>query len=170
MNPTPSIDAGQCKSHLATLLADESALLALLDTQLRREHQLVTDNDVEGLEAAGRERQNCVGQLLKVEDERKALCHMLGQAADARGVEALLAWCDPQAELLPALRRCTEQATLCRDQNLRNGALVNARLQRVSSMLGMLNVSTAERSVYGRNGAGSVPPGAHAGRLVATSA
>ena len=170
MNMNTAVDAAQCKVHLASLLADESALLTQLEFQLKREHQLVTDNDVEGLDEAGRERQQCVGQLLKVEDERKALCRMLGQSADPQGIEKLIAWCDPQAQLLPALRQCTDQATRCRDQNLLNGALVSARLHRVSSMLSMLNVADTERPVYRRNGFGAAPPGVHTGRLLTTSA
>jgi flagellar biosynthesis/type III secretory pathway chaperone len=166
---TPNVEPAHCRDSLGKLLADEAALLATLEVQLNREYQMLSDNDVDGLEAAGNERQACVAKLLKVEDERRALCRMFDQPADLKGVETLIAWCDPQAQLLPALRECAERATRCRDQNVRNGVLVGARLQRVSNMLGMLNGSGSETQVYGRTGAGATPS-PRAGRMVSASA
>lgn len=163
------IDAAQCREQLARLLAEESALLTSLESQLAREHQLLKDNDVDGLEAAGEQRHASISQLFRVEDERRGLCRMLGHAGDLQGMQALMAWCDPEASLLPALRNVTERATHCREQNLRNGVLVNTRLHRVSSMLSMLNVSGGERPVYGPKGAGRYPA-ARAGRVLSTSA
>jgi flagellar biosynthesis/type III secretory pathway chaperone len=164
-----SIDPRQCQEHLGRLLTEEGALLTLLESQLVREHQFLTANDVDGLEAAGNDRQACVAKLLQVEDERSALCRMLGKPTDMKGVEALLAWCDPEAQLLPGLRNCTERATRCRDQNLRNGVLVSARLQRVSNMLGMLNVVGSQSQVYGRSGTGNATA-TNPGRLLSASA
>jgi len=164
-----NVDPTLCRDHLGRLMQEESSLLAQLEAQLLREYQLLSDNDVDGLDAAGNTRQACVSQLLKVEDERLALCRMLGKPADLKGIEALLTWCDPQASLLPALRDCSERATRCREQNVKNGILVSARLQRVSSLLGLLNDTGAEKQAYGRSGAsGSSAP--RAGRLLSASA
>jgi flagellar biosynthesis/type III secretory pathway chaperone len=166
---TNQIDPNLCRSHLAKMLVEEVALLTTLEAQLLREHQLLTANDAEGLDAASNERQACVGRLLKVEDERRALCRMLGRPEDLKGVEALIAWCDPEAQLLPALRQSVEHAQRCREQNVRNGVLVSARLQRVSSMLSMLNVSGGQTHVYGRAGAGTTA-GPRAGHVLSASA
>ena len=162
------MDATQCREVLSKLLAEEGGLLTVLEQQLLHEHQLLVDNDVEGLDAAGAKRQSCVGQLLRVEDERRALCRALAQPADVSGVERLIAWCDPEASLLAALRDCMDRAGRCREQNVRNGVLVNARLQRVSNMLGMLNVPGTGSPVYGKSGASTTPP--RAGRLLSASA
>lgn len=152
------IDPALCRKQLAGLLAEEIDALSLLEIQLQREHSMLTNNDVDGLEAAGNDRQACVGRLLRIEDDRQALCRQLGRPTDYRGVEALLKWCDPTATLLGALQSCTELATRCRDQNLRNGALVNARLQRVSNLLGMMDATGNTSRTYGRFGTNTASP------------
>ena len=163
------IDPALCREQLGRLLDDEVTTLGLLETQLQREHAMLTANDVDGLEAAGNDRQACVSKLLRIEDERRGLCRLFGKPGDLKGVESLLTWCDPAGGLLPALRDCTDRASRCRDQNLRNGALVNARLQRVSNMLGMLDASTGSSRTYGRQG-GSATPTPRAGRSFNASA
>lgn len=157
-----------CRAHLANLLADEAALLAQLGKQLAHEHDLLTRNDIDGLDAAGNARQGTVAAMLRVEEDRRSLCRMLGHPADAAGVAAMLRWCDPAGSLAAAQSEVTERAVQCRAQNDRNGALVSARLARVSGMLGMLDPVPARTPVYG---AGATrPTGDHSGRLLATSA
>jgi flagellar biosynthesis/type III secretory pathway chaperone len=152
-----ALDPSLCRNQLAGLLSEEAAALALLETQLQREHSMLTNNDVDGLEAAGNDRQACVGRLLRIEDERQSVCRQFGQPTDYRGVEALLKWCDPAASLLGTLQSCTDLATRCRDQNLRNGALVNARLQRVSNLIGMMDSGAQSTRTYGRLGTSATP-------------
>lgn len=147
-----ALDPGLCLGLLGRLLTEEAAALALLETQLQREHGMLGNNDVDGLEAAGNDRQACVSRLMRIEDERQSVCRQFGRPTDYKGVESLLRWCDPTGSLLDKLRSCTELATRCRDQNLRNGALVNARLQRVSNLLGMMDANAATTRTYGRYG------------------
>jgi flagellar biosynthesis protein FlgN len=163
------IDPALCREQLGQLLKEEANTLDLLETQLLREHAMLIANDVDGLEAAGQDRQACVSALLRIEDERRALCRLFGKPGDLKGVETLLAWCDPAGGLLPWLLSCAERAGRCRDQNLRNGALVNARLQRVSNMLGMLDVNAGRSRTYGRQGE-SAAPAPRAGRSFNASA
>lgn len=157
-----------CRGHLANLLADEAALLRQLEKQLSLEHELLVHNDVDGLDAAGAARQNTVTSLLRVDEDRRALCRMLGHGADAPGLAAMLRWCDPAGTLATAQSEVTTRAIQCRAQNDRNGALVSARLSRVAGMLGMLDPAPAKSSVYGAGG--TRPAGEHAGRLLATRA
>ena len=164
-----TVDPALCRDQLGRLLDEEVTTLAQLEIQLQREHAMLTENDVDGLEAAGNERQACVGRLLRIEDERRTLCRVFDQPGDFKGVETLLAWCDPAAVLLPALRDCTDRAARCRDQNLKNGALVNARLQRVSNLLGMLDTTSGASRTYGRQGA-SAAAAPHNGRGFSASA
>jgi flagellar biosynthesis/type III secretory pathway chaperone len=166
MNP---IEPAQCLEQLARLLDEEVATLTQLETQLQREHAMLIENDVDGLEAAGNERQACVSQLLRIEDEWRGLCRLFGKPGDLKGVETLLTGCDPSGALLPALRDCADRAARCRDQNVRNGALVNARLQRVSNLLGMLDTNAGSSRTYGRQGA-SAAPSPRAGRSFNASA
>jgi flagellar biosynthesis protein FlgN len=166
---TNAMEPGRCRDVLARLLGEEISQLAELATQLDREHGFLVANDVDGLEGAGAERQGTVARLLRIEDERRSLCSIMGVPADLAGVERLIRWCDPDATLLPAFRDCLDRATRCRQGNDRNGALVTARLQRVTRLLGALDSNAASGRVYGPRStapATSTQPG----RMLATSA
>jgi flagella synthesis protein FlgN len=161
------VDPNACRETLATLLGQEIASLDELATLLAREHEFLVANDVDALETAMAERQVCVGAIVRVEDERRSLCRMLGYSADLPGLERLLAWCDPSGSLKSRWAECASRGARCRDLNDRNGALVNARLKRVETMLGALTGSPTEGRTYGPKGAYGVPT---AGRMVAVEA
>ena len=163
------MDANSCRDQLSRLLADEASLLGRLEQQLQREHELLSKNDIESLEATGNARQDTVARLLRLDDERRGLCRLLGRGDDAAAMSALLQWCDPAGSLASTYAQCADQAGHCREQNDRNGALVTARLNRVNSMLGMLNISGNDARTY----AATKPqaPGREcAGRLVTVTA
>jgi flagellar biosynthesis/type III secretory pathway chaperone len=161
------VDQHACRAQLARLLTDESALLSQLDRQLLAEHELLKSNDVDGLEQAGSARQETISRLLRIEDERRNLCRMLGRDNDKAGLAALLAWCDPQGGLATPQSECAQLAERCRAQNERNGALVTARLKRVTGMLDMLADGSAPRTYAPRTARYAAPP---AGRMVSISA
>jgi flagella synthesis protein FlgN len=163
------MDASSCLEQLSRLLAEETALLGLLEQQLQNEHTLLTKNDVDGLEAAGSARQDSIAKLLRLDDERRDLCRLLGHSPDNAGMAALLKSCDPARRLASAYERSSQQARRCREQNDRNGALVSARMSRVNSMLGWLNAGNEKERVYHAqhsNRSAAAKPG----RLVSTSA
>lgn len=161
------MDPQSCRAHLARLLADETRLLDELQQQLVREHEFLAGNDVDSLERAGTARQQTVARLLKIDDERRSLCLLLGQGTDRIGLAALFRWCDPQGTLAAAQAACTKLAEECRTQNERNGALVNARLTRVTGMLDMIAAGNAGRTYEAGAARTATPP---AGRLVSVSA
>lgn len=161
------MDPKTCRAQLAQLLADETSLLAELYQQLAREHEFLAGNDVDSLERAGTARQNTVAKLLKIDDERRSLCSLLGQGADRIGLGALFRWCDPTGSLAAAQAACTKLAESCRAQNERNGALVTARLTRVTGMLDMIATNNAGRTYEPGAARTTTPP---AGRLVSVSA
>jgi flagella synthesis protein FlgN len=164
-----AVDPAHCRENLQKLLTDEAAALTTLEMLLTREHELLVANDVDNLERAGTARQECVGVLVRIEDERRALCRMLGHAADVKGLAKLIAWCDPSGRLAHFWSDCAARAQRCRDLNDRNGILVGARLQRVSNMLGMLNAGSRDPQVYGPQGA-TAAGAATPGRMVAARA
>lgn len=166
---TAGVSPGQCRDALGHIYAEEIASLQLLEGLLQNEHGFLAANDIDGLESASAARQDAVSRLLKLEGERRDLCRMLGRAADLAGIASLLAWCDPQGSLAPTLKEHARLSGLCRDQNERNGALVGARMARISSMLGMLAGSGATPAVYGRSGTQG-PAVPIAGRLIAARA
>jgi flagellar biosynthesis protein FlgN len=159
-----------CREKFARHLADEILLLEVLEQQLKHEYELLAANDVEGLDKASGARQQTVAQLLRLDDERRSLCRVLNRAPDRDGLAALLAWCDPQGSLAAPQAECATRAQRCRDQNDRNGALVSARLTRVSGMLGMINGSDAKSNTYQPHSAARSTGSQPVSRMVSTSA
>lgn len=146
------MDPSVCREHLEKLLAEEASALTRLAALLDREHGLLLANDVEELDRAGAERQNCVGELVRIEDERRSLCRAMNVPADASGIDRLLNWCDPSHNLKRRWAACAEHAIACRERNDRNGALVAARLKNVEGLLGVLTGRASQPKVYARQG------------------
>lgn len=146
------MDAGVCHEHLASLLTEESLRLGELEELLTREHQVLESNDIRALESTTQARQERVGALARIEEQRRSLCAMHGYSADRAGLDRLIAWCDPQGALLARLRECAERAVRCRDLNDRNAVVVAARLQRVEGMLGALTGRPGRSDTYDARG------------------
>lgn len=125
----PSHDPTLCREQLATLMAEQNTHLAALEALLKQEHDLLQARDPEGLEKAGAARQQSMAHILRVEEERRALCRDAGYADETSGLHGLLAWCDPTGLLVPVLQEYRERTQRCRELNDRNGFLVNGRLQ-----------------------------------------
>lgn len=146
------MDPGVCREHLTTLLREESELLAQLEDLLAKESHVLETSDVEALEATTRARQERMGALARIEEQRRSLCALHGYSADRTGLEALMAWCDSEGKLLSRLRECAERAVRCRDLNDRNGIVVAARLKRVEGMLDALTGRPTRSDTYGPRG------------------
>ena len=160
-----------CREQFARHLADETALLISLEQQLQHEHGLLATNDIDGLEKASGTRQQTVARLLRVDDERRGLCRVRKLPPDAKGLAALLAWCDPTGSLADAQAQCTTHAQRCREQNERNGALVTARLNRVGGMLDMIAGDNPANTYQPRAGVRAATAFQQpTGRMVSTSA
>jgi len=134
--PMPSHDPTLCRDQLATLMAEQNAHLAALEGLLTQEYDLLQSRNAEGLEKAAMARQQCIGHILRIEDERRALCRATGRNEDTAGLHSLLAWCDPTGLLLPAMQEYRERTQRCRELNDRNGILVNGRLQQEARTYG----------------------------------
>ena len=161
------MEPSACRAELARLIPAETDSLAELARLLDREHQHLVANDVVALESAIRERQQCVARIVRVDAERSALCRKLKHTPDAKGLEALLRWCDAQGTLAAGWARCAELARKCRELNDRNGALVGARLKHVQGRLAVLLSSRGDTVAYGKKGGYGAP---NVGRVVATEA
>lgn len=150
------MDPQTCRAQMSRLILEETAALTQLADLLEREYTHLKAGEVELLREAMRERHTCVARILKVDDERRGLCRALGRPHDLKGLEALLAWCDPKGTLVAAWAGCTAAATRCRGLNDRNGAMAGARLQNVQARLGVLIDGRRETVTYGRSGICSV--------------
>lgn len=158
----------ECRRLLDKLLGEEIAALAELEWLLVAEREVLVKNEsVEALEDVCARRQDCMGGLLRVQDERRGMLRMLGFEPDRSGLERLMRECDPRRTLPTRWGECAERAGRCREINDFNGALVTSRMNRVAGMLELLTGRKAETPVYGRRGGQSW---VGAGRLLATEA
>ena len=146
------MDPDVCHEHLTTLLREESDLLGELEELLMRESRVLETSDIQALESTTRARQERMGALAGIEEQRRSLCALHGFSADRAGLEGLMAWCDGEGKLLPRLRECAERAVRCRDLNDRDGIVVAARLKRVGGMLDALTGRPSRSDTYGPRG------------------
>ncbi len=146
------MDPTVCREHLTALLSEEAGLLGKLEGLLDREHEVLKGKDVAALNATALERQECIGALARLEEQRRSLCRLHGHTPDLPGLEKLMTWCDPSGSLMSRLRLCADGAARCRDLNDRNGTLVNARLKRVEGLLGVLTGRGQPGNTYGPKG------------------
>jgi len=146
------VDPGVCREHLTHLLREESELLAELEELLARESRVLETSDIQALESTTRSRQERMGALARIEEQRRSLCALHGFSADRAGLEGLMTWCDSEGSLLPRLRECAERAVRCRDLNDRNGIVVATRLKRVGGMLDALTGRPTRSDTYGPRG------------------
>jgi flagellar biosynthesis protein FlgN len=146
------VDPSVCREHLSKLIIAEAKALTRLEGILDQEHQYLVANDIEALDRAGDERQTCIGELVRVDDDRRTLCRMLNMPTDKTGIERMLKWCDPSSLLQKRIAECADRAGRCRNLNDRNGALVTARLKRVEGLLDVVTGRANQPKVYGRQG------------------
>ena len=146
------MDAALTRDTLARLLAEENAALGEFAGLLDKEHGALRGRDIGALEALADARQASVVKLLKVEEERRSLCSMLGYDTDLAGLAKLIAWCDPARTLVKRYEECSTRARNCRDLNTRNGVLVGAQIKRVEGLLGAITGASAEPRAYGPRG------------------
>ena len=163
------MDANLTREHMARLLAEENLALADFESLLDREHAALKSRDIDALEALADSRQDSVTRMLKLEDERRSVCSMLGYDTDLTGLAKLIAWCDPRRTLAAAYDECAVRARRCRDLNDRNGILVGAQMKRVEGLLGAMTGANREPQAYGPRGMHN-PYAAPAGKVLSAEA
>jgi flagellar biosynthesis/type III secretory pathway chaperone len=164
------VDSSVCRETFARLLAEEIQALGEVEKLLNVEHQALLSKDIESLEQTAEVRRARIGALVRIEDERRTLCRMLGHAPDAPGLQKMMQWCDPKGLLTDAWRDRGERAKRCRLLNDRNGALVTARLKRVEGLVDLLTGKAQSQATYGPRGGAANAAAAQSGRLLATEA
>ena len=163
------MDAALTRDTLGRLLVEENGALAEFERLLNEEHGALRSRDIDALERLAESRQASVVTLLKIEDERRSLCSMLGFDTDLSGLSKLIAWCDPTRSLAKRYEECASRARRCRDLNDRNGVLVGAQIKRVEGLLGAITGTASEPRSYGPRGQ-SNPYAASAGKVISAEA
>ena len=162
------MNATLTRDTLGRLLADENAALGEFATLLDKEHGALRSRDIDALESLADSRQASVVKLLKIEEERRSLCSMLGYDTDLQGLAKLIAWCDPGRTLAKRYEECATRARSCRDLNIRNGVLVGAQIKRVEGLLGAMTGTSSEPRAYGPRG--MTNPYASSGKVLSAEA
>jgi flagellar biosynthesis/type III secretory pathway chaperone len=163
------LDAALTRDTLGRLLAEENTALAEFAALLDKEHVALRGRNIDALEALADARQASVVKLMKIEEERRGLCSMLGYDTDLAGLSKLLAWCDPAHTLGKPYAECASRARDCRDLNTRNGVLVGAQMKRVEGLLGAMTGTSSEPRAYGPRGQ-SNPYAATSGKVLSAEA
>jgi flagellar biosynthesis/type III secretory pathway chaperone len=159
------MDQALCRDHLAELLGEEIVLLTELQQLLEEEHDLIGTGEPEALLRTTAARQERLGALARIEEQRRSLCSLHGESQDRGGLDRLAQWCDPDGVLAPRLAECLGRAMRCRDLNDRNGLMVAARMKRVAELLQTLTGRVTRAATYGPRGYSGAPP---AGRVLGT--
>jgi flagellar biosynthesis/type III secretory pathway chaperone len=162
------VNASLTRDTLGRLLADENAALGEFASLLDKEHGALRSRDINALESLADSRQASVVKLLKIEEERRSLCSMLGYDTDLAGLAKLIAWCDPGRTLAKPYEECATRARDCRALNTRNGVLVGAQIKRVEGLLGAMTGASSEPRAYGPRGMAN--PYASPGKVLSAEA
>ena len=162
------MNASLTRDTLGRLLAEENAALGEFASLLDKEHGALRSRDIGALESLADSRQASVVKLLKIEEERRSLCSMLGYDADLAGLAKLIAWCDPDRTLAKRHEEWATRARDCRNLNTRNGILVGAQIKRVEGLLGAMTGASSEPRAYGPRGQAS--PYASSGKVLSAEA
>jgi len=162
------VNAALTRDTLGRLLADENAALGEFANLLNKEHGALSSRDIDALETLADSRQASVVKLLKIEEERRSLCSMLGYDTDLQGLAKLIAWCDPGRTLAKRYDECATRARSCRNLNIRNGVLVGAQIKRVEGLLGAMTGTSSEPRAYGPRG--MTNPYASSGKVLSAEA
>jgi flagellar biosynthesis/type III secretory pathway chaperone len=130
-----TVQAGDVRTHVARLIAEEAELLLSLENLLKLETGVLRGDDTDAIERIGATRHACTAALTRLAGERNSSCRMLSFGEGRDAFEKLLAWCDPSGELLRRWQVNLAQARRCKDFNDRNGALVAVKLNHVQKLL-----------------------------------
>ena len=163
------MNAALTRDTLGRLLAEENAALGEFASLLDKEHGALRSRDIDALETLAESRQASVVKLLKIEEERRSLCSMLGYDTDLTGLARLIAWCDPGRTLARPYEECATRARDCRNLNNRNGILVGAQIKRVEGLLGAMTGASSEPRAYGPRGQTN-PYASPAGKVLSAEA
>ena len=141
----------------ARLIAEERTLLERFEHLLEREAAALRTDDVAVIEGAGADRQACSSALLRIDEERREACRMLGFGEARDAFERLLAACDPQGELQRRWQGARDVLLRCKRANDHNGAVVMSKLRRVEALLVTLRGGESGGQLYGAAGQPRAP-------------
>ena len=152
-----SLDRRVTRDLATRLISEELRQLERFEQLLEREAQALRSDDVEAIGTAGAERQACSSELLRIDEERREACRMLGFGDGRDAFRRLLDACDLGGELAQRWHSSLSLVQRCREANDRNGAMVTAKLRRVESLLAAMRGDEPSARTYGAGGRHPAP-------------
>lgn len=151
-----AMDWQACRKTLSDLIDQELALANELAIALAGEQDALRQSDPVALDAATLNKQSCVANLARLDNERQAVCQSFGAPAPGKangdGLEDLLRRADPEGALTQRWRTLLTRLESCREANEKNGVVLRLQKRRVTEALGILQGITANNAVYGDHG------------------
>lgn len=146
----PSDSRQQMKTLLEREIESASRLLAIL----QKEHSVLTNNDVAGLEKLVPEKQALVAMLEKLGRQRTQLLDAGGGGGNRQVLERYLQQCDSEARhpLAKLWDQLQALAGECQHQNEVNGGILEIGRRHVQRVLSILRGQANQAELYGPDG------------------
>jgi flagellar biosynthesis/type III secretory pathway chaperone len=146
--PTTPLDV-----HFERVIADAMRLLAVL----RHEHTLLNARDASAIEQIAQEKQQYLTQL---DNSGRAHSVALRAAGFVHGAQPMQDWLRQTdkrtgSQLTPLWQRLESLLTECREQNQRNGGVIEINRRHTQRALGILLGKPEETELYNPGGATS---------------
>ena len=145
-------DSTSARNRMAELLGDSVYhALGLMET-LDDEREALEQQDVASLLAILEQKEKCVRELRRLDEQRSELCATAGFSAGPRQMDSMLEWCDEDDAVANTWQHLIEIATECNARNLTNGSIIRGRKQQIDTGLAVVRGGTPSVDTYSRNG------------------
>ena len=145
-------DAPSARHRMTELLGDSVyQALGLMET-LDEERNALEHQDVAALLAIVEQKETCVRELRRLDEQRSQLCANAGFPAGPEQMDSMLGWCDVDGEVTSAWAHLMEIATECNSRNLTNGSIIRGRKQQIDTGLAVVRGGAPGADTYSRSG------------------
>lgn len=156
--------ASATRTRLAAILADSLHETERLRTALEAERAALEANDAEALVHATQAKTGPIAKLAALDSDRTTASREAGFEPGAKGMDAMIDWCDEGSVLADGWHRLLDAARECDRHNATNGAIIRLRRQQVMSGLAILRGDEFSGETYAASG---IEQGPAAGRALA---
>lgn len=137
---------------LSTLISKEVELMTLLLAALKKEEQVLVDNESEKLEQVVAEKNILISDIIALEKKRNQLLSLAGYSIDRDGMNSFLTSAQSEPKLQQSWDALLELSAKAKENNRTNGLLINRQMVRNQTTLNILQQNDQSASVYGADG------------------
>lgn len=137
---------------MADILGDSVYHALGLKETLDDERKALEAQDAGALLAILEQKELCVRELRKLDEQRSELCAAAGFPAGPEQMDGMLEWCDDNDAVANTWQHLMEIATECNSRNLTNGSIIRGRKQQIDAGLAVVRGGASNVDTYSRNG------------------